>query len=67
MTYIIWNRQICSAAKQGWAWRSYDGANPHTKHAHFSLDPTRRNDVRPWFTPPQNEEFTLDAEAKAAA
>lgn len=66
VTYIIWNRQICSAARRDWAWRSYDGSNPHTKHAHFSLNPTRRNDTSPWFTPPQSEddEMTKEQEAK---
>ncbi len=35
--YIIWNKQIISALKQPWVWRSYSGANPHTKHFHLSV------------------------------
>lgn len=43
--YIIWNRRICSSRPMGgypaWAWRAYSGANPHTRHAHFSVRPEK--------------------------
>ena len=39
--YIIWNRRICSSyphsGQPAWVWRPYSGANPHDKHAHFSV------------------------------
>ena len=35
--YIIWNRRIISAQVQPWAWRSYSGTNPHTRHFHLSV------------------------------
>lgn len=39
--YIIWNRRIANSqpigGKPAWAWRPYDGKNPHTKHAHISV------------------------------
>ncbi|TDC63871.1 peptidoglycan-binding protein [Micromonospora sp. KC207] len=34
--YVIWNRRIASASS-GWAWRTYTGSNPHTKHMHVSV------------------------------
>ena len=34
--YVISNRRIASA-KADWAWRPYDGSNPHTKHCHVSV------------------------------
>lgn len=43
--YIIWNRRICSSYPVGntpaWTWRPYSGANPHEKHAHFSVRPEK--------------------------
>jgi hypothetical protein len=39
--YIIWNKRICASYEVGnaaaWQWRNYSGANPHDKHAHFSV------------------------------
>jgi hypothetical protein len=35
--YLIWNRQIWSAARQSEGWRPYSGENPHRDHIHFSL------------------------------
>lgn len=35
LKYIIYNRRIWSSSS-GWTQRTYDGANPHDKHAHFS-------------------------------
>ncbi len=67
VTYLIWNRQIASAAK-GWVWRTYDGSNPHTKHLHVSLDHTMRDDVSPWWTPPtpKVDDMTPAQEAQLA-
>jgi hypothetical protein len=43
--YIIWNRQIASAApkngRPAWAWRPYTGENPHTRHVHVSVQPQK--------------------------
>lgn len=36
IAYIIYNGKICSP-KSKWAWRVYDGANPHLHHAHISF------------------------------
>lgn len=38
--YLIWNRRIASSIA-GWAWRPYSGSNPHTKHMHLSVQPTK--------------------------
>lgn len=52
--YIIYDYKICSSYAQGgipaWKWRPYSGANPHTKHAHFSVvkDKSQYDDVSPW-------------------
>lgn len=48
--YIISNNMIAEA-ENGFRWRRYNGANPHTHHAHFSVRPTRlaRYDTSPWF------------------
>ncbi len=54
--YIIWNRRIASATPRGgqpaWAWRAYAGANPHTRHAHFSVlaEAAAYDDTAPWTT-----------------
>lgn len=37
--YIIWNRRIFSKRSGRWAWRSYNGPNPHTSHVHLSIQP----------------------------
>ena len=34
--YVIFIRRIASEV-QDWAWRRYDGTNPHTKHLHVSV------------------------------
>jgi len=39
--YIIFNKQMVSSypahGKPAWAWRAYNGANPHKKHVHISV------------------------------
>jgi hypothetical protein len=47
--YIIWNRRIWNPDKAP-DWRSYAGANPHTKHLHLSVRPERAryDDAREW-------------------
>jgi len=54
LKYVIWNRRIASASS-GWAWRTYTGSNPHTKHMHVSVGtgPDGRStgpydDTSPW-------------------
>jgi hypothetical protein len=43
--YVIWNRRIMNASAINgaapWEWRSYGGANPHTKHLHLSIKPDK--------------------------
>jgi hypothetical protein len=43
--YVIWNRKIFTAAKKGgipgWTWRPYSGSNPHNKHVHVSVQPSK--------------------------
>lgn len=43
--YIISNRKIASSAATGgkpaWAWRPYNGSNPHNKHVHVSVKPVK--------------------------
>lgn len=41
--YIIWDRRILSSQVQPWVWRDYDGKNPHTKHFHLSVKPSKEN------------------------
>lgn len=35
--YIISNRRIANPDVQNWAWRPYNGANPHDHHVHVSV------------------------------
>lgn len=50
LKYIISNRRI-AGAWTGWAWAPYNGSNPHTQHAHFSVG--RGNDGQS--TPPYDD------------
>lgn len=36
LRYVIFNRRIWSASS-GWVQKAYNGASPHTEHAHFSF------------------------------
>jgi hypothetical protein len=50
---VIWNRRICSATIQPWNWRTYTGTNPHTKHVHLSVNPSKSmyDSEAPWEIP----------------
>jgi hypothetical protein len=37
VSYIISNSRIANPDIQDWAWRLYDGSNPHDKHFHVSV------------------------------
>jgi hypothetical protein len=39
--YIIWNRKIINSSVQPWVWRDYKGKNPHIKHFHLSVLPSK--------------------------
>ena len=43
--YVIWDRRIAnSSAVHGspaWAWRAYNGPNPHSHHVHISVKPSK--------------------------
>ena len=43
IAYIIFEGRICSRILN-WKWRTYKGANKHTKHAHFSFTKKADND-----------------------
>lgn len=56
--YLIHNRRIAGGS-EGWAWRPYTGADPHTDHIHVStadtywgdpvaLHPSNYNTTAPW-------------------
>jgi peptidoglycan hydrolase-like protein with peptidoglycan-binding domain len=40
LKYLIFNRRIASK-KTKWVWVKYTGSNPHTKHMHASVEPTK--------------------------
>lgn len=48
--YVIWSRQIFSAARRSEGWRPYTGSNPHTAHLHLSvaLDADGYDSTRRW-------------------
>ena len=53
ISYVIWNRRICSgpdSSHPAGVWRSYSGSNPHTDHVHLSINhgPDRYDDTAPW-------------------
>lgn len=39
--YIISNRRIANPSISGGAWRPYSGSNPHDKHFHISVQPSK--------------------------
>ncbi len=47
--YVISDRRICSPMND-WAWRRYDGSNPHDKHVHVSVESSKSSydSPRPW-------------------
>lgn len=49
LSYIIYNHQIASTTTD-FEWRTYNGSDPHTNHAHFSnrYETACENDTRPW-------------------
>jgi hypothetical protein len=55
--YVIWNRQIANSSPIGgheaWAWRQYNGANPHSHHVHISVkaDKASFDDEGAWGLP----------------
>lgn len=49
LKYVISNRKIASA-KTGWRWAKYNGANPHDKHVHVSVNRSNDSD-KPWLMP----------------
>jgi hypothetical protein len=47
--YIISNRRY-AGPDTGWQWTTYGGDNPHTAHAHFSVNSgSVENDTSPWY------------------
>lgn len=52
--YIIWNRRIAASyavgAAAAWTWRPYGGLNPHDKHVHISVRPSKPlyDSQQPW-------------------
>lgn len=60
---LIHNRRIATEAR-GWAWRPYDGKNPHTTHLHVSIRHSRRGSLARWFDEltPDDEDLTMTPE-----
>lgn len=58
--YIIWNRRIANSSSIGgaapWAWRPYNGRNPHDHHVHISVLPEKAkyDSEQPWSIQKQN-------------
>ena len=48
--YMIWNRQIWSAARHSEGWRPYSGTSPHTDHIHFSQSWKGADKRTTWWT-----------------
>ncbi len=48
--YMIFDRQIWSAARADEGWRDYNGANPHTDHVHFSFAWPGAWETTTWWT-----------------
>jgi len=48
LAYIIWERRIISSTVNPWVWRPYDGEDPHTEHAHTSVNDKHESDASPW-------------------
>lgn len=49
LRYVIYDGRIWEASR-GWVQRTYSGANPHDKHAHFSASyvSSKESDTRKW-------------------
>jgi hypothetical protein len=75
VTYVISNGEIANSTSVAgfppWTWRRYNGANPHTTHAHVSIKSGARDDTSPWFPTPSTpdpltqEEDVLTADQSA--
>lgn len=64
--YIIYNNRIASE-RDGWAWRAYSGADPHTSHIHLSVSRNAAgyDSAAPWLTTPPSEEDDMTPEQAA--
>jgi hypothetical protein len=55
--YVIWDNRMFSSYSTSthapFTWRPYSGSNPHTKHAHVSVQPAKNlyDDTRSWSVP----------------
>jgi hypothetical protein len=62
--YAISQGRIWSAERAGEGWRTYNGSNPHHKHAHVSVRKQFADDTRPWWATtapkPQEPDLTRD-------
>lgn len=50
--YLISNDSIFSERGGVWAWRDYDGSNPHRHHGHISVRDEHRQDTGSWLSRP---------------
>lgn len=48
LAYVIWNKRIISSTISPWTWRAYTGDDPHTGHAHISVNDKHENDTSDW-------------------
>ena len=53
VAYIIWNKQISNPDIENWAWRPYEGSNPHTMHLHLSVKKEGCEDPALWEAVPE--------------
>ena len=74
VTYVISDGEIANSTSVAgfppWVWRRYNGANPHTTHAHVSIKSGARDDTSPWFPAPvsrplEDDDMPLSADEAA--
>lgn len=50
--YVIFNRRIFSSyavnGRKAWEWGPYDGSDPHTGHAHISVNDQHHDETQDW-------------------
>lgn len=53
VSYVIFNRRIFSSytstgGRKAWEWGPYTGTDPHTEHAHVSVNDVYHDQTQPW-------------------
>jgi hypothetical protein len=47
VSYVIFNRRVTGPG-HGWRWDPYSGTDPHTGHAHVSVNDVHNDETQPW-------------------